>query len=147
MQKFIKKFPQNLFLEEGNDNSVIVVVQSLSHVRLFTTPWTAACQASLSITNSQSLLKLMSIVSVMPSRHLILCRLLLLWPSSLPSIRVFCNESVLRIRWPKHWTDLPQLITMWLIGREWKDFCTCCGDERALLTGTGLLSLVMPSEK
>ena len=83
-------------------------VQSLSGVRLFVTPWTAACQASVSITNSQTLLKLMSIVSVMPSSHLILCRPLLLWPSILPSIRVFSNESVLRIRWPKYWTDLPQ---------------------------------------
>ena len=72
-------------------------VQSLSHVRLFVTPWTAACQASLSITNSQSLLKLMSFESVMPSNHLILC------PSIFHSIRVFSNESVLCIRWPKYW--------------------------------------------
>ena len=77
-------------------------VQSLSHVRLFVTPWTAARQASLSTTNSQSLLKLMSIESVMPSKHLILCRPLLLLPSILPSIRVFSNESVLHIRWPKY---------------------------------------------
>ena len=68
------------------------------------TPWTAACQVSLSITNSQSLLKLMSIGSVMPSNHLILCRPLLLLPSAFPSIRVFTNESVLRIRWPKYWS-------------------------------------------
>ena len=66
-------------------------------------PWTAACQASLSITNSWSLLKIMSIESVMPSNHLILCRPLLLLPSIFPSIRVFSNESVLRIRWPKYW--------------------------------------------
>ena len=79
-------------------------VQSLSHVRLFATPWTAARQASLSITNSQSLLKLMSIMSLMPSNHLILCRPLLLPPSIFPSIRVFSNESVLCIRWPKHWS-------------------------------------------
>ena len=78
-------------------------VQSLSHVRLFTTPWTAARQASLSITNSWSLLKLMSIESVMPSSHLILCRPLLLLPSVFPSIRVFPSESVLRIKWPKYW--------------------------------------------
>ena len=78
-------------------------VQSLSHVRLFVTPWTAARQASLSITNSQSLLKLMSIESAMPFNHLILCRPLLL-PSILPSIRVFSNESVLCIRWPKYWS-------------------------------------------
>ena len=77
-------------------------VPSLSRVRLFATPWTAACQASLSITNSRSSLKLMSITSVMPSNHLILCRPLLLPPSIFPSIRVFSNESVLRIRWPKY---------------------------------------------
>ena len=79
-------------------------VQSLSHVRLFETPWTAACQASLSITNSQSLLKFMSIASVMPSNHLILCCLLLLLSSIFPSIRVFSNELVLCIRWPKYWS-------------------------------------------
>ena len=79
-------------------------VQSFSHVRLFVTPWTAARQASLSITNSWSLLKLMSIESVIPSNHLILCRPLLLPPSIFPSIRVFSNESVLHIRWPKIWS-------------------------------------------
>ena len=79
-------------------------VQSLSHVRLFVTPWTAACQASLSITNSQSLLKLMSIELVMPSNHLILCHPLLLLPSIPPSIRVFSNVSALCIRWPKYWS-------------------------------------------
>ena len=79
-------------------------VQPLSHVRLFVTPWTAACQASLSITNSQSLLKLMSIESVMPSNHLILCRPLFLPPSIFPRIRVFSSEPALRIRWPKYWS-------------------------------------------
>ena len=79
-------------------------VQLLSHVQLFATPWTAAHQASLSITNSQSLLKLMSIELVIPSNHLILCRPLLLPPSIFPSIRVFSNESVLCIRWPKYWS-------------------------------------------
>ena len=79
-------------------------VQSLSHVRLFATPWTAARQAFLSITNSWSLLKLMSIESVMPSNYLILCHPLLLLPSIFPSIRVFSNESVLGIRWPKDWS-------------------------------------------
>ena len=79
------------------------LVQLLSHVQLFATSWTAPCQASLSITNSQSLLKLMSIESVMPSNHLILCHPLLL-PSLFPSIRVFSNESVLCIRWPKYWS-------------------------------------------
>ena len=81
-----------------------VVVQSLSHVQLFATPWTAAPQDSLSITNSQSLLKLMSIVSVMPPNHLILCHPLLLLPSIFPSVRVFSDESALHIRWPKYWS-------------------------------------------
>ena len=79
-------------------------VQLLRHVRLFATPWTAACQVSLSITISQSLLKLMSIESVMPSNHLILCRPLLLPPSIFPSISIFPNESVLHIRWPEYWS-------------------------------------------
>ena len=79
-------------------------VQSLSRVRLFAIPWTAVRQASLSITNSRSLLKLMSIELVMPSNRLILCPPLLLSPSILPSIRVFSNESTLRIRWPKYWS-------------------------------------------
>ena len=79
-------------------------VQSLSRVQLFATPWTVALQASLSITNSWSLLNLMSIESVMPSNHLILCRPFLLLPSIFPSIRVFSNESLLHIRWPKYWS-------------------------------------------
>ena len=79
-------------------------IQSLSHVRLFVTPWAAACQASLSFINSQSLLKLMSIKLVMPSNHLVLCHPLLFLPSIFPSIKVFSNESVLRIRWPKYWS-------------------------------------------
>ena len=79
-------------------------VQSLSHIQLFATPWTAAHQAFLSITNSRSLLKLTSIESVMPSNHLILCHPLLLQPSIFPSIRVFSNEAALRIRWPKYWS-------------------------------------------
>ena len=79
-------------------------VQSLSCLRLFVTPWTAARQASLSITNSWSLPKFMSIESVMPSSHLILCHPLLLLPSVFPSIKVFSNESVLCIRWPKYWS-------------------------------------------
>ena len=78
-------------------------VQSLSRVQLFAAPWTAARQASLSITNSQSVLKLMSIKLVMPSNSLIVCQPLLLLPSIFPSIRVFSNESVLRSRWPKYW--------------------------------------------
>ena len=83
---------------------VISSVQSLSCVRFFGNPWTAAHQDSLSIINSQSLLKLMSIKFVMPSNHLILCRPLLLLPSIFPNIRVFSNESVLHIRWPKNWS-------------------------------------------
>ena len=87
------------FIEETSQS-----VQSLSRVRLIVTPWTAGHQASLSITNSQSLLKLMSIKSVMPSNHLILCCPLLLLPSIFPSIRVFSNESILCVRWPKYWS-------------------------------------------
>ena len=79
-------------------------VQSLSHVRLFATPWTTAHQASLSITNSQGPLKLMSILSVMPSNHLILCHPRLLPPSIFPSIKLFSNELVLHVRWPKYWS-------------------------------------------
>ena len=79
-------------------------LQSLSCIRLFVTPWTAARQASLSITNSQSSLRLMSIESVMPSNHLILCHPLFLLPSIIPSIRVFSNESALCIRWSKYWS-------------------------------------------
>ena len=82
----------------------IVVVWSLSHVRLFVTPWTAACQASLSFTISQSLFKLMAIESVMPSNHLILCCPCLPLPSVFPSISVFSNELALCIRWPKYWS-------------------------------------------
>ena len=81
-----------------------IVVQSLSHVPLFVSPWTAACQASLSFTISQSLFRFMTTESVMPSNHLILCRPLFLLPSVFPSIRVFSNESAVRIRWPKHWS-------------------------------------------
>ena len=96
-------------------------VQSLSHVRLFATPWIAARQASLSITNSQSLPKPMSIELVMSSNHLILCHPLLLLPSIFPSIRVFSNESALRIKWPKYWSfsfsispskEIPGLISL-----------------------------------
>ena len=85
-------------MQKGNS------VQLLGHVQLFATPWTAASQASLSITNTWSLLKLLSIESVMPSNQLILCRPLLLLPSIFPSIRVFSNELVLPIRWPKYWS-------------------------------------------
>ena len=87
-----------------NTIDVFSSVRSLSRVRLFATPWTAACQASLSIANSRSLLKLMSIESVMLSNHLILCCPLLFLPSIFPSIKVFSNESVLHIRWSKYWS-------------------------------------------
>ena len=92
------------------------LVQLFNRTQLFVTPWTAAHQPSLLITNSQGLLKLMSIESVMPSNHLILCRPLLLLPSIFPSIRVFSNESVLRIRWPKFWSfslNIPMNIQDW----------------------------------
>ena len=85
------------------DPGTFLTVQSLSRVRLFATAWTAAHKASLSATNSRSLLKLMSIKSVMPFNHLILCHPFLLLPSIFPSIRVFSSESVLHIRWPKCW--------------------------------------------
>ena len=84
--------------------SIVLSPVQLSHIRLFATPWTAARQATLSITNSQSLFKLMSIESVMPSNHLILCQPLLLLPSIFPSIKVYSNGSVLLIRWPKYWS-------------------------------------------
>ena len=95
-----------VYVENSPSTSVmlVVIVQSLSHVQLCVTPWTAAHQASPSLTISQSLIKLMSIKSVMPSNHLILCHPLFLLPSVLPSIRVFSNESALCIRWPKYWS-------------------------------------------
>ena len=96
--RFIKKKKKN------GSRIAISSVQSLSPVQLFAIPWTAACQASLSITNFRSLLKLMSIESLMPSNHLILCHVLFLLPSIFPSIRVFSNKSVLCIRWPKYWS-------------------------------------------
>ena len=114
-------------------------VQSLSHVQLFATPWTAARQASLSITNSQSLPKPMSIESVMPSSHLILCHHLLLLPSIPPSIRVFSNESALCIRWPKNWSfrfnispsnEHPGLISYRM---DWLDLLAVQGTLKSLL--------------
>ena len=102
-----KKTNTKIFKASLNLNSqkyMVVIVQSLSYVRLSETPWTAAHQASLSITNSGSLLKLMSIELMMPSNPLVLCHPLLLLPSIFPSIRVFSNHSALRIRWPKYWS-------------------------------------------
>ena len=95
---------KGLYIETMIMKEIEVVVQSLSHVRLFATPWTAACQASLSFTISWSLLKLISLELVMPSNHLILCRLLLLLPSIFPNILVFSNELALHITWPKCWS-------------------------------------------
>ena len=114
------------------------LVQSLSCVRLFETPWTAACQASLSITNSWSLFKLISIELVMPSNHLIFCHPLLP-PSVFPSIRVFSNESALRIRWPKYWSfsfnispsnEHPGLISFRM---NWLDLLAVQGSLKSLL--------------
>ena len=100
----LELYPRTEFLSPGTViYGIFSSVQSLSHVRLFATPWATACQASLSITNSWDLCKLVSIESVMPSNHLIICHPLLLLPSIFPSIRVFSNESALRIRWPKYW--------------------------------------------
>ena len=116
-------------------------VQSLSRVRLFATPGTAAHQASLSITNSRSLLKLMPIESVMPSNHLILCLLLLLLPSIFPSISIFSNESALRMRWPKYWSfsfnispstqEHPGLISFRM---DWLDLLAVQGTPKSLLS-------------
>ena len=114
-------------------------VQSLSRVRLFVTPWITALQASLSITNSQSLLKLMSIEMVMTSSHLILCHPLLFLPSVFPSIRVFSNGSALRMRWPKHWSfsfsiipakEIPGLISFRM---DWLDLLAVQGTLKSLL--------------
>ena len=114
-------------------------VQSLSRVQLFVTPWTAARQASLSITNSQSLPKPVSIESVIPSNHLILCPPLLLLPSIFPSIRVFSNESALRIRWPKNWSfsfnispsnEHPGLMSFRM---DWLDLLAVQGTLKSLL--------------
>ena len=106
-------------------------VQLLNHVQLLATPWTAAHQAFLSITNSRSFLKLMSIQLVMPSNHLILYHPLLLLPSIFPSIRVFSNESVLHIRWPKYWSFSfsirPGLISFRM---DWLDLLTVQGISR-----------------
>ena len=117
-------------------------VQSLSCVRLFATSWPAACQASLSITNSWSLLKLMSIESVMPSNQPILCRPLLFLPSIFPSIRVFSSESVLHIRWPKCWgfslsispsNEYSGLISFRM---DWLDLLAVQGTLKSLLHST-----------
>ena len=115
------------------------LVQSLSQVWLFATPWITALQASLSITNSQSPPKPISIASVMPSNHLILCHPLLLWPSIFPSIRVFSNESALHIRWPNYWSfsfnispsnEHPGVISLRM---DWLDLLAVQGTLKSLL--------------
>ena len=130
------------FREDGSCNCWIISVQSvqsLSRVRLFVTPWIAARQASLSITISQSSPKLMSIKSVMPSSHLILCRPLLLLPPIPPSIRVFSNESTLRMRWPRYWSfsfsiipskEIPGPISFRM---DWLDLLAVQGTLKSLL--------------
>ena len=116
------------------------VLSHFSRVRLFATPWTTAHQASLSITNSQNLLKLMSIKSVMPSNHLILCHPLLLLPSIFPSIRAFSNDSALRVRWPKYWSfsfsispsnEYSGLISFRI---DWFDLCSPKDSQESSLT-------------
>ena len=129
-----------MYLEYQFNFNVISSVQLLSHVQLFVTPWNAACQASLSITNSQSLLKLMCIESVTPSSHLILCRPLLFLPPIPPSIRVFSNESTLCMRWPKYWSfsfsiiilskEIPGLISLRM---DWLALLAVQGTRKSLL--------------
>ena len=122
-----------------NKCTILVVVQLISHVQLFVTPWTAAHQTSLSFAISKSLLKLMSIELVMPSNHLILCRPLLLLPSIFPSIRIYSNESALCIRWPKYWSfsfnispsnGHPGLISFRM---DWLDLLALQGTLKSLL--------------
>ena len=124
---------------KGNPLTLFSSVQSLSCVRLFATPWIAARQAPLSITNSRSLLRLTSIELVMPSSHLILCHPLLLLPPIPPSIRVFSNESTLRMRWPKYWSfsfsiitskEIPGLISFKM---DWLDLLAVQGTLKSLL--------------
>ena len=129
----------SFFINKLCNACIISSVQSLSHVRLFVTPWTATRQASLSITSSQSLPKVMSIELVMPSNHLILCHPLLLPPSIFPSFRVFSNESALCIRWPKDWSfsfnsslssEYPGLISFRM---DWLDLLVIQGTLKSLL--------------
>ena len=117
----------------------VVVVQSLSPVQLFATPWIVSCQASLSFTISQSLLKLMSVESVMTSNHLILCHPLLLPPLIFPSIRVFSSESVLCIRWPKYWrfsfsiSPSSEYLGPISFRMDWLDFLSVQGTLKSVL--------------
>ena len=128
---------------------VVVVVQSLSCVQLFVTPWTAALQASLSFTASHSLLKLMSIELVMPSNHLILCRPLLLLPSIFPSSRIFPNESAIRIRWSKYWSFSFSISPSYeysgliFFRMDWFDFLLVQGTLKSLLQYHSLKPLIL----
>ena len=131
--------PMRLLLLQWYYSVQFSSVQSFSHVRLFATPWIAACQASLSITNSRSLPKLMPIESVMPSSHFILCHSLLLLPPIPPRIRVFSSESTLRMRWPKYWSfsfsispsnEHPGLISFRM---DWLDLLAVQGTLKSLL--------------
>ena len=125
-------------------------VRSLSPVQLFATPWTAARQASLSITNSRSSLTLMPIESVMPSSHLILCRPLLLLPSIFPSSRVFSNESALRIRWPKDWSfsfsisPSNEYLRLISFRMDWLDLLAVQGTLKSLLQYHSSKASVLP---
>ena len=143
-QKIFESSPTGIFVEASSHghgwlNHQFSSVQLLSRVWLFATPWTAACQASLSITNSRSSLKLKSIELVMPSSHLILCRPLLLLPLIPPSIRVFSNESTLHMRWPKYWSfsfsiipskEYPGLISFRM---DWLDLLAVQGTLKSVL--------------
>ena len=131
----VNKFYSIIFL----DSIYMCSVQSLSHVRLFATPWIRAHQASLSITNSRSSLRLTSIESVLPSSHLILCRPLLLLPSIFPSIKVFSNESALCIRWPKDWSfsfnisPSNEYLGLIFFRMDWLDLLAVQGNLKSLL--------------
>ena len=124
-------------------------VESLSHVWLFVTPWTAACQGSLSITNSQSPPKPMSIQSMMPSNHLILCRSLLLLSSISPSIRVFFNDLAVRIRWPKYWSfsfnisPSKEHLELISLRMDWLDFLAIQGTLKSLLQHHSLKASIL----
>ena len=138
----------NRLKSEDFSNYQIRSDRSLSRVQLFATPWIAARQASLCITNSRGSLRLMSIESVMPSSHLILCRPLLLLPSIPPSIRVFSNESTLRMRRPKYWSfsfsiipskEIPGLISFRM---DWLDLLAVQGTLKSLINANELITLI-----
>ena len=135
----VKEAEGGMAWERSTETHTFISVQSLSCVQLFVTPWTAACQTSLSITNSGSLLKLMSIESMIPSNHLILCCPLLLQPSIFSSIRIFSNESPLHMRWPKYWSfsfstspsnEHPGLMSFRM---DWLDLLAVQGTLKSLL--------------